>query len=222
MLNYLLKRLAAIVPTLFFVSVLIFGLQQLLPGDPAVAMAGEERDPNVIAYLRAKFPLDEPLPVRYGYWVSGVFHGDLGDSVRIQKPVVELIAEKLPVTIELAVLAMAIALAIGIPAGIASAVYKDTKWDYAANIVSLWGLSKPNFRLGILMILLFAVKLGWLPASGYVSPFEDLKANLAAMIMPAFVLGNAIAAVLMRHTRSAMLQVLSSDYVRTARAKWLD
>jgi len=222
MLNYLLKRLAAIIPTLFFVSVLIFGLQQLLPGDPAIAMAGEDRDPNVVAYLRGKFHLDEPLPVRYWYWVSGVFHGDLGDSVRIQKPVVELIREKLPVTIELAVLAMAIALTIGISAGIVSAVLKDTKWDYAANIFALWGLSTPNFWLGILMILLFAVKLGWLPASGYVSPFEDLKANLAAMIMPAFVLGNAIAAVLMRHTRSAMLQVLSSDYVRTARAKGLD
>jgi peptide/nickel transport system permease protein len=222
MLNFLLKRLAAIVPTLFFVSVLIFGLQQLLPGDPAIAMAGEDRDPNVVAYLRGKFHLDDPLPVRYWYWVNGVFHGDLGDSVRIQKPVVELIREKLPVTIELAVLAMAIALTIGISAGIVSAVLKDTKWDYAANIFALWGLSTPNFWLGILMILLFAVKLGWLPASGYVSPFEDLKANLAAMIMPAFVLGNAIAAVLMRHTRSAMLQVLSSDYVRTARAKGLD
>jgi peptide/nickel transport system permease protein len=222
MLNFLLKRLAAIIPTLFFVSVLIFGLQQLLPGDPAIAMAGEERDPQVIAYLRGKFHLDDPLPVRYGYWVSGVFHGDLGDSVRIQQPVTELIAEKLPVTIELAVLAMTIALTIGISAGIVSAVLKDTKWDYAANIFALWGLSTPNFWLGILLILLFAVKLGWLPASGYVSPFEDLKANLAAMIMPAFVLGNAIAAVLMRHTRSAMLQVLSSDYVRTARAKGLD
>jgi peptide/nickel transport system permease protein len=222
MLNFLLKRLAAIVPTLFFVSVLIFGLQQLLPGDPAIAMAGEERDPNVIAYLRGKFHLDEPLPVRYWYWLDGVFHGDLGDSVRIQKPVTALILEKLPVTIELAVLAMAIALAIGISAGVVSAVLKDTKWDYAANIFALWGLSTPNFWLGILLILLFAVKLGWLPASGYVSPFEDLKANLAAMIMPAFVLGNAIAAVLMRHTRSAMLQVLSSDYVRTARAKGLD
>src|SRR5476651_480127 len=222
MLNFLLKRLAAIIPTLFFVSVLIFGLQQLLPGDPAIAMAGEDRDPNVVAYLRGKFHLDEPLPVRYWYWVNGVFHGDLGDSVRIQKPVTELIAEKLPVTIELAVLAMTIALSIGISSGIVSAVLKDTKWDYAANIFALWGLSTPNFWLGILMILLFAVKLGWLPASGYVSPFEDLKANLAAMIMPAFVLGNAIAAVLMRHTRSAMLQVLSSDYVRTARAKGLD
>jgi peptide/nickel transport system permease protein len=221
MFNYFLKRLATIVPTLFFVSILIFGLQQLLPGDPAIAMAGEDRDPNVVAYLRAKFHLDEPLPVRYAYWLNGVFHGDLGESVRIQKPVTELILEKLPVTIELAVLAMAIALVIGISAGVVSAVLKDTKWDYAANIFALWGLSTPNFWLGILLILLFAVKLGWLPASGYVSPFEDWKANLKAMILPAFVLGNAIAAVLMRHTRSAMLQVLSSDYVRTARAKGL-
>ena len=220
--DYLIKRLAAIVPTLFFVSVMFFGLQQLLPGDPAVALAGEDNDPNVVAYLRGKFHLDDPFPVRYWYWLDGVFHGDLGDSVRIQKPVTALILEKLPVTIELAVLAMTIALVIGISAGVVSAVLKDTKWDYAANIFALWGLSTPNFWLGILLILLFAVKLGWLPASGYVSPFEDLKANLAAMIMPAFVLGNAIAAVLMRHTRSAMLQVLSSDYVRTARAKGLD
>jgi peptide/nickel transport system permease protein len=221
MFNYFLKRLATIVPTLFFVSILIFGLQQLLPGDPAIAMAGEDRDPNVVAYLRGKFHLDEPLPVRYWYWLNGVFHGDLGESVRIQKPVTELILEKLPVTMELAVLAMMIALVIGISAGVVSAVLKDTKWDYAANIFALWGLSTPNFWLGILLILLFAVKLGWLPASGYVSPFEDWKANLKAMILPAFVLGNAIAAVLMRHTRSAMLQVLSSDYVRTARAKGL-
>jgi peptide/nickel transport system permease protein len=103
-----------------------------------------------------------------------------------------------------------------------SAVGKGTAWDYGANLVALWGLSTPNFWLGILMILLFSVQLGWLPASGYVSPFEDLRGNLAAMIMPAFVLGNAIAAVLMRHTRSAMLQVLNADYVRTARAKGLD
>ena len=219
---FLLKRLGAIIPTLFFVSVIIFGLQQLLPGDPAIAMAGEERDPEVIKFLRGKFHLDEPLPVRYGYWLKGVAHGDLGESVRIQRPVTQLIVEKLPVTIELAALAMAIALVIGITAGIVSAVYKDTWVDYAANVFALWGLSTPNFWLGILFILFFAVKLGWLPASGYVSPFEDLKGNLASMILPAFVLGNALAAVLMRHTRSAMLQVLSSDYVRTARAKGLD
>ncbi|MDP2818668.1 MAG: ABC transporter permease [Polaromonas sp.] len=221
MLHYFLRRLIAIVPTVFFVTVIIFGLQQLLPGDPAIMLAGEDQDPNVIAYLQKKMHLDEPLPVRYAYWIGGVFTGDLGESLRIQKPVLELILEKLPVTLQLASMAMLIALVIGIPAGIISAVAKDTVWDYAANVVALWGLSTPNFWLGILMILLFSVSLGWLPASGYVSPFEDLKANLAAMIMPAFVLGNAIAAVLMRHTRSAMLQVLNADYVRTARAKGL-
>ena len=219
--RFLVARLAAILPTLFFVSILIFGLQQLLPGDPAVAMAGEERDPAAIAYLRAKFHLDEPVPVRYGYWLKGVLHGDLGDSVRIQRPVTELIVEKLPVTLELALLAMGFALAIGVTAGVVSAVKKDTAWDHAANGFALWGISTPNFWLGILLILLFSVKLNWLPASGYVSPFEDLRANLAAMIMPAFVLGNAISAVLMRHTRSAMLNVLSADYVRTAKAKGL-
>ncbi len=220
--TYLVQRLATIVPTLFFVSILIFGLQQLLPGDPAVILAGEDRDPSVVAHLHQKLHLDDPLPVRYLYWAGGVLKGDLGESVRIQKPVLELILEKLPVTIELALLAIVIALAIGLTAGIVSAVYKDTFLDYAANVFALWGLSTPNFWLGIMLILLFSVTLGWLPASGYVSPFEDLKANLASMIMPAFVLGNAIAAVLMRHTRSAMLQVLSSDYVRTARAKGLD
>ena len=219
---YLLKRLAAILPTIFFVTISLFALQQLLPGDAAVILAGENQDPTVIAYLHQKMHMDESLPVRYAYWIAGVAHGDLGESLRIQEPVLGLIQQKLPVTLELASLAMLIALMIGIPAGIVSAVGKDTAWDYAANVIALWGLSTPNFWLGILMILLFSVQLGWLPASGYVSPFEDLKANLAAMIMPAFVLGNAIAAVLMRHTRSAMLQVLNADYVRTARAKGLD
>ena len=222
MLEYLIRRLASLAPTLVLVSMLIFGLQQLLPGDPAKILAGEEQDPTVVAYLTKKLHLDEPLPVRYAYWVGGVLKGDLGESVRTQQPVLQLIVQKLPVTIELAVLAMAIALVLGIPAGIVSAVGRGGFWDYLANVFALWGLSTPNFWLGILLIMLFSVHLGWLPASGYVSPFEDLGANLKAMIMPAFVLGNAIAAVLMRHTRSAMLQVLSADYVRTARAKGLN
>ena len=221
MLDFLLKRIATIVPTLVFVSMLIFGLQQLLPGDPAKILAGEDQDPNVIAYLHAKLHLDDPLPVRYAYWVGGVLHGDLGDSVRTQQPVLQLLLQKLPVTLELALLAFAIALCIGIPAGVIAAVGRGTWWDSAVNFFALWGISTPNFWLGILLILLFSVQLGWLPASGYVSPFEDLRANLTAMVMPAFVLGNAIAGVLMRHTRSAMLQVLSADYVRTARAKGL-
>jgi peptide/nickel transport system permease protein len=221
MTEFLLKRIAQLLPTLVLVSMLIFALQQLLPGDPAVILAGEEQDPQVIAYLRTKLHLDEPLPVRYAYWVGGVLQGDLGESARNQQPVLQLVAQKLPVTLELAVLAMLIALCIGIPAGIVSAVARGSAWDWAANVFSLWGISTPNFWLGILLILLFSVNLGWLPASGYVSPFEDLWGNLQSMIMPAFVLGNAIAAVLMRHTRSAMLQVLSADYVRTARAKGL-
>src|SRR5437762_5496635 len=138
MLNYLLHRLATIVPTLFFVSILIFGLQQLLPGDPAMILSGEERDPTVIAHLHQKLHLDQPLPIRYLYWAGGVITGDLGESVRIQKPVLDLIVEKLPVTLELAVLAITIALAIGIPAGIVSAVARDSAWDYAANVFALW------------------------------------------------------------------------------------
>jgi len=221
MTTFLLRRIALIVPTLFFVSLLIFGLQQLLPGDPATALAGEDRDPAVIAFLRQKYHLDEPLPVRYALWVEGVARGDLGESIRIKRPVLDLIAEKLPVTGELALMALIIALAIGLPAGIIAAVKNGTVIDYGASMAALWGLSIPNFWLGILLILLFSVELGLLPASGFVSPAESLKQNLLTLIMPAFVLGNAIAAVMMRHTRSAMLQVLSADFVHTARAKGL-
>jgi peptide/nickel transport system permease protein len=221
MLTLLGKRLLQILPTLFFVSVIIFSLQHLLPGDPARVMAGEERDPEAIEQIRRHYHLDRPLPVQYVYWVKGVLSGDLGESMRIKQPVLSLIGEKLPVTIQLASMAIVISLVIGIGAGIVSAVKKDSVWDYVANGFALWGISTPNFWLGIMLIFLFSVKLGWLPASGYVPLSEDWRLSLASTIMPAFVLGNAIAAVLMRHTRSAMLQVLESDYVRTARAKGL-
>jgi peptide/nickel transport system permease protein len=221
MFAFFLRRLVTLVPTLVFVSMLIFGLQQLLPGDPAQILAGEEQNPEVIAHLREKLKLDKPLPVRYAYWVGGVLRGDLGESVRNQQPVLDLILQKLPVTLQLALMSMLIALLISIPAGVISAVRRGTFWDHGATVFALSGLSMPNFWLGIMMILLFSVQLGWLPASGYVSPFDDLSGNLAAMIMPAIVLGTSIAAVLMRHTRSSMLQVLAADYVRTARAKGL-
>jgi peptide/nickel transport system permease protein len=221
MLTLFGKRLLQLIPTLFFVSVIVFSLQHLLPGDPALVMAGEEHDPAVIEQIRRQYHLDQPLPVQYLYWVGGVLSGDLGESMRIKEPVLSLIGQKLPVTIQLASMAMIIALIIGVGAGVVSAVKKDSVWDYLANGFALWGISTPNFWLGIMLIFLFSVTLGWLPASGYVRLSEDWRASLAATIMPAFVLGNAIAAVLMRHTRSAMLQVLDSDYVRTARAKGL-
>ena len=159
--------------------------------------------------------------MRYALWVKGVAQGDLGESIRIRRPVLDLIAEKLPVTGELALIAVLISLCIGIPAGIIAAVKNGTAIDYGTTMAALWGLSIPNFWLGILLILLFSVELELLPASGFVSPGESLRQNLLTLIMPAFVLGNFFAAGMMRHTRSAMLQVLGMDYVRTARAKGL-
>ena len=221
MLPFLGKRLLQLIPTLFFVSVIIFGLQQLLPGDPALAMAGEERDPEVLEQIRRQYRLDQPLYLQYLYWVGGVLSGDLGESMRLKEPVLTLILQKFPVTLQLGLMAIVIALAIGITAGVISAVKKDTPVDYAVNVMALWGISTPNFWLGIMLIFLFAVYLGWLPASGYVGLWEDPWLSLQTTILPAFVLGNSFAAVLMRHTRSAMLQAMGSDYVRTARAKGL-
>ncbi len=215
-------RFLQLIPTLVLVSILVFGLQQLMPGDPALVLAGEEgANPQVLAQIRAELWLDRPLPVQYLHWVGGLVHGNLGYSWRIRQPVADLVLQKLPVTLQLGVMAFAFALLIGIPAGVLSAVKRGTWWDHAANLIGLGGLSTPNFWLGIMLILLVSVKLGWLPPSGYVPLTEDFWQSIATTIMPAFVLGNATAAVLMRHTRSAMLTALDQDYVRTARAKGL-
>src|ERR1700728_282787 len=187
-----------------------------------MVLAGEERgDPQVLAQIRAELWLDRPLPVQYLHWMGNVLQGNLGYSWRIRQPVSQLILEKLPVTLQLGTMAFAIAVLIGVPAGIVAAVQRNRFWDYVANAIGLAGLSTPTFWLGIMLILLVSVDLGWLPPSGYVSLAEDWRQSLASTIMPAFVLGNAIASILMRHTRSAMLTVLDQDYVRTARAKGL-
>ena len=219
---WLLRRVGQVIPTLVILSILIFGLQQLMPGDPAEIMAGEERgDPVVIAQIRAELGLDRPIPEQYLRWIGKVLTGDFGFSWRIRVPVSELILTKLPVTFQLASMAFIIAILIGVPLGIISAVRKNTPADWAANGAALFGISTPNFWLGIMMILLFSVHLGWLPPSGYVPLFEDPVQSLSTTIMPAFVLGTGVASVLMRHTRAAMLTALSQDYVRTARAKGL-
>jgi len=216
---YIARRLIALVPTLLFVSVLIFSLQQLLPGDPALALAGEDHDPVAVAAIRAKYHLDRPLMVQYRIWLGNVLRGDFGESLRSRIPVSELLASKLPVTIELAVCSVLVALLLGLPAGIISATRKGTPLDFTANLVALSGLSVPHFWLGIMLILLFAVRLGWLPASGYATPWENPLRNLTTLLLPSIVLGTGVAGVMMRHTRSAMMQTLDADYVRTARAK---
>jgi peptide/nickel transport system permease protein len=221
MLRYIGRRILIAIPTLIIVSLLVFALQKLLPGDPVLTMAGEERDPQVLEYLRQKYRLDDPIPVQYFAWIGSALTGNLGISLRTDIPVLDLIMSKLPVTLELAVMAMIVALAIGIPTGIISAVKKGTAVDYTANVIALSGLSIPNFWLGIMLIMLVSVRWGLLPASGYVPPTEDLWLNIKTMLMPAFVLGTGLAASLMRHTRSAMLGVMRSDYIRTARAKGL-
>jgi peptide/nickel transport system permease protein len=221
MLSYVLRRLAIAIPTLFLVSILVFSLLKFLPGDPAIALAGEERDPAVIEFLRQKYSLDQPFYIQYGKWVAGIVQGDFGLSIRTRLPIGEMIAQKLPVTIQLSVMAMIFATIIGIPAGIIAALKRGTAADYGVSIIGLAGLSVPSFWLGIMLILLFAVTLGWLPSGGYVAFFDSPVDNLRHTLLPSLVLGTAAAAIVMRHTRSAMLQVMKQDYVRTARAKGL-
>ncbi|TCW00128.1 ABC transporter permease [Biostraticola tofi] len=221
MYSYIGKRLLVAIPTLLIISIFVFSLQKLLPGDPILAMAGEERDPAVIELLREKYRMNDPVVYQYFYWLGSVAQGDFGVSLRTNQPVLDLIGEKLPVTVQLALMSMLFALIIGVPAGILAAVKQNTAIDYIANIFALSGLSIPNFWLGIMLILLVSVQLGWLPASGYESIFVDPLRSLQTTLMPAFVLGTALAATLMRHTRSAMISVMKSDYIRTARAKGL-
>jgi peptide/nickel transport system permease protein len=221
MWSLIARRILIAIPTLVVVSVFVFALIHALPGDPILVMMGEERDPEVIARMRAIYRFDDPILVQYAAWVGQVVQGEFGRSLRTGEPVLHLILQKLPVTIQLAVASMIIAVAIGLPAGIIAARRKGTFVDYAASGVALSGLSIPNFWLGIMLILLVSVELRLLPASGYVSVFENPLEALQTTIMPAFVLGTGLAAFIMRHTRSAMLEVLRADYVRTARAKGL-
>ncbi|MBN9456754.1 MAG: ABC transporter permease [Bosea sp.] len=222
MITLILRRILIAIPTLFLVSLFVFALQRALPGDPVLVMAGEERDPEVLARLRELYRMNDPLFVQFFAWLGQVVQGDFGRSLRTGEPVLGLILQKLPVTLQLATAAILVAIAIGVPAGILAARRKGTVVDYSTSALALSGLSIPNFWLGIMLILLVSVHLKWLPASGYESIFVHPWAAIERLIMPAFVLGSGLAAFLMRHTRSAMLEVLRSDYVRTARAKGLD
>jgi peptide/nickel transport system permease protein len=217
----ILRRLGAAVLVMFIASLLVFAGMRALPGDPAVVLAGESATPRVIAAIRHQYGLDRSLPVQYLDYLGQLLTGNFGRSTQDGLPVGQILAQRLPVTIELAVLAMLVAIVVGVLTGTVAAARRGRFSDYAATGFGLVGLSVPHFWLGLLAILLFAVELRWLPASGFVALTADPVQNLRRMILPALVLGTGFASILMRQTRSAMLGALSSDYVRTARSKGL-
>jgi peptide/nickel transport system permease protein len=221
MRSYLLRRLGTSALVLLLASIVVFVGVRALPGDAALALAGEERDPVALEQIREKYGLNDPVPVQYLRYVGNSLQGDLGFSTRTGADVSEVILDRLPITLELALLSLLVAVLIGIPTGILAALRRGSWIDNVSNGFGLLGLSIPNFWLGLVLILVLAVQLGVLPASGYVPFFEDPVENLKRMILPAIVLGTGLSAVLMRQMRSAMLETISSDYIRTARSKGL-
>jgi peptide/nickel transport system permease protein len=220
-IEFVVRRAFVSAVTLVLISLVVFTGVRLIPGDPARVMAGTDADPAGLEDIRAKYGLTDPIPVQYVRWAALALRGDLGESIRTRQSVAWIVATKLPITIELAVISIVVALALAIPSGVVAAVRRNTVWDVLASGLSLCGVSVPNFWLGIMLILLVSVRLGWLPASGFVPIADDPLGNVKRMLMPALVLGAGLAAVLMRQTRTAMIEVLSADYIRTARSKGL-
>lgn len=225
MLRYLLRRLITAVPTLIGVSILIFLAIRLVPGDAITATLGTEAgmlSDEQRASLRSYYGLDRPIVEQYFYWIGEALHGNLGLSIRQGKPVTDLIIDRFPLTLELAVMAVAIALVVGIPLGLLSAIRHNTLIDLLARLFALIGLSMPSFLVGTLIIFILSVVFHTLPNSGnYVGFTEDPSRNLQQLFFPAVTLGFAFSASVMRMTRSSMLEVLSEDYIRTARSKGL-
>jgi peptide/nickel transport system permease protein len=219
MRRYVVRRVAALAATLLFVSVLVFAVIRVLPGDPALVIMGTEGSPEAAARLRQAMGLDRPIPVQYVEWLGRAVHGDLGVSIQYDVPVAELIATRLPVTVPLTLMATALMLALALPLGVYAAVHHRRGGDYLAMIVSQMGIAVPSFWLGLLLILLFSVHLGWTRSGGFDGWSEGIWPGLRSLLLPAVALGAFQAAVLVRATRSAVLDVLREDYVRTARAK---
>ena len=221
MIRFVLGRLASLLPVLIVLSAVTFGLMRLIPGDPVEIMFGGEADAAAVAATRARLGLDNPLPLQYVLWVSRLGHGDLGRSIRTNQPVAEVIAQRLPVTFELAALAIVLILVLGLPLGVAAAVYRDSGVDVAASSLSLLGATIPSFFLGILLIELLAIQLHWLPPLGYVPFLRDPLQSVRLMIMPAITLAVGLAAVTARMVRVSLLEVLAQNFVVVARSKGL-
>ena len=221
MIAYVVRRLIGLVISLFLVSILVFLAMRVLPGDPAQVMLGMEAEPETLARLRQDLGLDRPLPVQYAAWARGLLTGDLGESLQYGVPIGELVASRLAVTVPLAGLAVAIAVLIGIPLGLFAATHRGRPGDYGVMLLSQVGLAVPAFWLGILLILVFAVRLGWLSSGGFVPWSESALGAVRSLFLPALALGAIRAAVVARLSRAAMLDVLHQDYLRTARGKGL-
>lgn len=215
------RRLLSSIPTLLIVTVIVFAMVKLLPGDPARLILGQEATPQALAELRRSLGLDRSLPQQYLSWLAGAVRLDFGTSLTDNSSVSRLIAQKLPVTLELSLFAMLISLLIALPAGIISAMRRNTWIDRVLTLLALSGISLPNFFLGILLIYLFSIQLAWIPASGYTSLLENPGRNLLLLLLPAITLGIGSAAVLTRYLRSSLSETLNQDYVRTAHAKGL-
>lgn len=218
--TYVIRKLILAVPVLLGVSVLVFLIVHLTPGDPARLLAGPEAFEEDIQAIRVRLGLDQPLPVQYGRFLGGILRGDLGTSFRSGRAVAEEIAARFPYTVELATVSLVVAIAAGVLVGVFSAARQNSVWDAGTMGAALMGISVPTFWLGLLLMLLFSYYLGWLPASGRGGPLWT-RAGLESILMPAIALGSPSAAVIARLTRSSLLEVLSQDYVRTARAKGL-
>jgi peptide/nickel transport system permease protein len=219
---YILNRLLQLVPVLFLVSFIVFFVVHLIPGDPVVIMLGEDQqDPQVVEALRKEFGFDQPIHVQYLRWLGQTLRGDLGQSLRSKRPVLDIIIERYPATVYLALGSLLLGLAIAIPAGAMAAVKQNTPYDYAAMLFALFGISVPNFWFALLLILGLGIYLGWFPTMGYVAPGTDPLRFMQHMALPAIVLGTDIASATTRYIRAEMLEQLRLDYVRTARAKGL-
>lgn len=208
-----------VLPVLFGISLISFFIVRLVPGDTVTAMLGANYNEEQAAVLRMKYGLDQPIITQYLIWIGNVLQGDFGYSYFTRQPVLETILERLPVTLELAILSVLFAVCIALPLGTIAAIRRNSSVDYSASLFGILGLSIPNFWLGTLMILFISLKLGWLPSGGFISFIEDPIANLKNMTMPTIALGTTVAAVVMRMTRSSMLEVIGQEYIKMARAK---
>lgn len=223
MLQYILRRLALLIPVLLGVSIVVFTLIRLIPGDATLLAIGVDQriSEEQRELVRKSYGLDQPPPVQYARWMQHVLQGDLGTSLRTKRSVNEELRLRLPVTIELTVLAALIGTGPALAVGVLAAVKRNTRLDYAATIATLVGISVPNFLLATVLVLIFSVWLRWLPPLGYVELNRDIGGNLRTMLLPSISLSLPLAAVLMRNTRSAVLEVLGQEHVRVARAKGL-